>query len=138
MQPVQNAVSQSVEWFSYPWDFFLKLLPPKFIKLEHKMFLHFNAKGWHRPENLCTYWFYEFPFFVRQPTVQCACLSVCYIPKTSKWLNRLGPIFLWDLTWSKESFMNGKNFKKFALTNLIFQNPRKKLNFRIFLLFFII
>jgi len=35
-------------------DFFQKLLPPKFIKLKQNMFWHFNTKGWHHPENLCS------------------------------------------------------------------------------------
>ena len=38
-------------------DYFLKLLPPKFIKLEQKMFLQFNTKGLHHPRNLCTFHF---------------------------------------------------------------------------------
>ena len=41
----------------------------KFIKLEHNMSLYFNTKGWHHPENLRTFWFYDFHFLVCHPTV---------------------------------------------------------------------
>ena len=44
--------------------YFLKLLPPKFNKLKQKKFWHFNTKGWHHPENLSIFWFYDFHFFV--------------------------------------------------------------------------
>ena len=50
-------------------DIFLKLFPPMYIKLEQKIFSHFNTKGWHHPKNLCAFWFYDFHFLVCHPTI---------------------------------------------------------------------